>query len=119
MTVLIHQRDQEIHLPFHSGRYGSPGLLVAVDSLYGDPQQLGHLLLGLAKLLAEIDELFAVHGEFRKSDTWVEVRANRISCHNVAYLSIGKIPSNTAHYSQDSREGRGELGGFKTVSGGD
>jgi hypothetical protein len=93
LTILIHQRDQEIHLPFHSGWYGSPGLLVAVDGLYGDPQQLCHLLLGLAKLLAEMDELFAVHGEYRESDTWVEKRAEGLGCHNVAWMSIGKIPS--------------------------
>ena len=68
MTIPIHQRYQEIHLPFHRGWYGSPGLFVAVDGLYGDPQQLGHLLLGLAKLLAEMDELFAVHGEYREFD---------------------------------------------------
>ena len=55
-------------MPFHSGWYGSPGLLVAVDGLYGDPQQLGHLLLGLAKRFAEMDEFFAVHGGFREFD---------------------------------------------------
>ena len=34
LTIPIRQRYQEIHLPFHSGWYGSPGLFVAVDSLY-------------------------------------------------------------------------------------
>jgi hypothetical protein len=68
LTILICQRDQEIHLPFHRGGDGSPGLLVAVDGLYGDPQQLGHLLLGLVKLFAKMDELCAVHWDYREFD---------------------------------------------------
>jgi hypothetical protein len=91
-AIFIHQRDQKIHLPFHSGRYGSPGLLVAVNSLYGDAQQLSHLLLGLVQFFAEMDTVFAVHGEFRKPDTGVEEWRVELNCHNVAYMSIEKIP---------------------------
>jgi hypothetical protein len=69
LTIFFDHGDQEINLPFHSGRYGSPGLFVAVDSLYGDPEQLSHLLLGPVQFFAEMDELFAVHGEFRESVT--------------------------------------------------
>ena len=69
LAILIHQRDQEIHLPFHCGWYVTPGLLVAVDGLYGDPEQLSHLLLGPAQFFAEMDEFLAVHGGFRESVT--------------------------------------------------
>ena len=92
LTIPIHQRYQEIHLPFHSGWYGSPGLFVAMDGLYGNPQQLSHLLLGPVQFFAERDELFAVHGEFRESDTWVEKRADGLGCHNVACVSIENFP---------------------------
>ena len=68
-TILIHQRNKEIHLSFHRGRYGSPGLFVAVDSLYRDPEQLSHLLLGPVQFFAEMDEFLAVHGGFRESVT--------------------------------------------------
>jgi hypothetical protein len=64
-AILTHQRNKEIHLSFNRGRYGSPDLLVAVDSLYRDPEQLSHLLLGLVQFLAKMDEFLAIHGEFR------------------------------------------------------
>ena len=65
-TALIHSRDQKIHLSFHIGWYGSPGLLVTVDRFDRYSEQLSHLLLGFVYLLAKMDELFAVHREFRK-----------------------------------------------------
>jgi len=91
-TIRIHPGDKEIHLPFHRGRYWSPCLFVAVNSLYRGAEQLSHLLLGLVQFFAEMDELFAVHGEFRESVTWTEKRYVEPDCHNVACMSTEKIP---------------------------
>ena len=37
-----------------------------MDRLDRGSEQLSHLLLGFVQLLSQMDELFAVHGEFRK-----------------------------------------------------
>jgi hypothetical protein len=42
LTIFFDHGDQEINLPFHSGRYGSPGLFVAVDSLYNSLLSMGN-----------------------------------------------------------------------------
>ncbi len=61
--VLPHPGDQEKHLPLHVGRHRSPALFVALNRLKGGSEQYGHLLLCLVQFLAEVDELFAVHGK--------------------------------------------------------
>ncbi len=61
--VFRYPGDQEKHLPLHIGRNRSPALFVAVDSLKRGSEQLGYLLLCLVQLLAEVDELFAIHGK--------------------------------------------------------
>ncbi len=63
--VLPHHGDQKKHLPLHIGRHRSPALFVAVDSLNGGSEQLGHLLLGLVQCLSVMDEFFAVHGQYQ------------------------------------------------------
>ena len=64
--VLPHPGDQEKHLPLHVGRHRSPALFVAVDSLNGDSEQLGHLPLGLVQCLSVMDEFFTVHGKLSR-----------------------------------------------------
>jgi len=55
--------DQKKHLPFDSGRYSSPSLLVAVHSLKRCTEKLGHLLLSLFHFVTELFEFGAVHNE--------------------------------------------------------
>ena len=64
--VLPHPGDQEKHLPLHVGRHRSPALFVAVDSLNGGSEQLGHLPLGLVQCLSVMDEFFTVHGKLSR-----------------------------------------------------
>ena len=64
--VLPHHGDQEKHLPLHIGRHRSPALFVAVDSLNGGSEQLGHLPLGLVQCLSVMDEFFTVHGQYQE-----------------------------------------------------
>jgi len=48
LIVLAFPGDKEKHLPLNIGRHRSPALFVAVDSLKGISEQLGHLPLGFA-----------------------------------------------------------------------
>jgi len=64
--VFPHPGDQEKHLPLHVGRHRSPALFVAVDSLNGGSEQLGHLPLGLVQCLSVMDEFFTVHGKLSR-----------------------------------------------------
>ncbi len=65
--VLAHHGDQEKHLPFHMGRHRPPSLLVALDSLAGGSEQLGHLSLGLVQRISVMAKFFTVHGPYRET----------------------------------------------------
>ena len=53
--------NQEKDLPLHMGWYRSPSLFIAVNSLDRCPEQLPHLLLGLAQHFSKVQEFFTVH----------------------------------------------------------
>ena len=61
--VLRYPGDQEKHLPLRRRRNRPPPLFVALNRLNRGSEQYGHLLLCLVQFLAEVDELFAVHGK--------------------------------------------------------
>jgi hypothetical protein len=65
--VLPYHGGQEKHLPLRRRRNRPPALFVAVDSLNGGSQQLGHLPLGLVQCLSVMDEFFTVHGLYQGS----------------------------------------------------
>ena len=61
--VFRYPGDQEKHLPLRRRRNRPPPLFVALNRLNRGSEQYGHLLLCLVQFLAEVDELFAVHGK--------------------------------------------------------